>query len=152
MYGSCLNTVQCTPFNAYCPNIQGSRFCTCHKYTIYNEKREMCEPREGLLQYCTKEEDCSNVPNTRCDTAENTCVCKANYVENAGKCEASIGAECQETSECRVPNSECLEVVNEKRTILGKSTKNTGYCTCKKEYLHVNGECLRKGNFPLLKP
>lgn len=100
----------------------------------------MCEFRDDLYKYCQTNEDCLTVPHTECNTDDNTCVCKPKYNENFGKCEPGLGAECMKTDECKIPNSECVEVVDEKRSDEPK------YCTCKKDFVHAKGDCLRKGN------
>lgn len=137
--GSCVINAQCTPYNSYCPTNAERKVCTCYPYTIYNEKRQLCESRTGLYKYCEKTEDCTDVPNTHCNTNDNTCVCKPNFHEIFGKCEAGLGAECTQADDCQVTNSECVEVVDEKRSDEPK------YCTCKKDFVHAKGECLKKG-------
>lgn len=144
--GSCVANEQCTVYgNAFCPKIS-PRTCQCHAYARYNKEKDLCELKEGVGEYCEINSMCS-VPHTRCSES-NSCVCNDNYVEKDGKCRPSIGAECDDTNEiCEPENSECVKITNEKRATrfsIDKSEEKK-YCTCKKQYVHVQGECLKKG-------
>lgn len=88
-----------------------------------------------------------SVPNTRCNEHK-SCVCKDKYLERDGKCTPGIGAECQEPDAiCLQKNSECVKNVNEKRSTKFSLdlTEEKKFCTCKKQFVHTDGECLRKG-------
>lgn len=148
--GACVYNEQCSVYGAaYCPKPNETidkRSCQCHAYATYNKEKVLCEMKEGLGEYCEIDSMCS-VPNTRCND-QKSCVCKDNYLEKDGSCEPGIGAECKGSSDCEPANSECVaKITNEKRSTrfsldLKEEKK---YCTCKKQYIHTEDECLRKG-------
>lgn len=80
---SCTQQSQCSPYGAYCPEERPKR-CRCFDHTSYNEQTQFCEPKKGLGEYCVTSESCT-VSNTDCSNV-NTCVCKANYLEQNGLC------------------------------------------------------------------
>lgn len=106
---SCTAASQCTPFGeAHC-NPTSPRRCVCRDYAVEDPVQQLCVKRVGLHQFCTTTAECADVPNTECNTTNNTCGCKANYFEENETCKAGINAECSATAECAVENSECSE-------------------------------------------
>ncbi|XP_063703380.1 rh5-interacting protein-like [Culicoides brevitarsis] len=139
--GSCVYNEQCSVYGAaFCSKIT-PKTCQCHAYATYNKEKELCEMKEGVGEYCEIDSMCS-VPNTRCNE-QKSCVCKDNYLENDGKCMPAIGAECKESEDCVQENSECVKVTNEKRSTRF-SMDEKKYCTCKKQFVHADGQCLKK--------
>uniref|UniRef100_A0A336MXT6 CSON002763 protein n=1 Tax=Culicoides sonorensis TaxID=179676 RepID=A0A336MXT6_CULSO len=142
--GSCVYNEQCSVYGAaYCPKDAPKKTCQCHAYATYNKEKELCELKEGLGEYCELDSMCS-IPNTRCNEHK-SCVCKENYVERDGKCMPGIGASCGSPDEmCALENSECVS--NGKRNSKYSIDQSEGqkYCSCKKQYVHAQGECLKK--------
>lgn len=105
----CTAESQCTPFgDAHC-HPTSPRRCVCRDYAIEDPAQQLCVKRVGLKQYCTKNDDCLNVPNTECNTANNTCYCRTNYYEESETCKPGINAECTTNTDCGVANTECTD-------------------------------------------
>lgn len=140
---------QCSVYGAAFCSKETPKTCQCHAYATYNKEKSLCELKEGVGEYCEIDSMCS-VPNTRCNE-HNSCVCKDNYLERDGKCLPGIGAECKEPDDCVQQNSDCVKLTNEKRSTKFSLDLNEEkkYCTCKKQYVHTEGECLRKGKVEL---
>lgn len=100
--------------------------------------------RKGIGEYCGDNNICS-IPNTIC-SHEKSCICKENFIESDGKCKPAINGQCTSPLDCVVENSECIKMTNEKRNSkVSNNDDDQKFCTCKKEYVHTKGECLKKG-------
>lgn len=149
--GSCVNDIQCSVYGAAFCTKTSPKHCECHAYATFNKENVLCELKQGVGEYCEIDSMCS-VPHTRCND-QNSCVCQDKYLEKDGKCMPGVGAECKVVDECVQENSECVKKSTEKRSTkfsldLKEEKK---FCTCKKQFVISEGECMKKGKCELYK-
>ncbi|CAD6244809.1 GSCOCG00013482001-RA-CDS, partial [Cotesia congregata] len=100
---------QCTKFSDCAPNnaICYGGICECDEYFI-SKSDDKCLPT--LLQKkCRYLDDCRNIQFSFC-AQNNLCACSFNYVAvNGTECKPLLRGECNNTSQCMVDNSICLD-------------------------------------------
>jgi hypothetical protein len=134
---SCTQQSQCSPFGAaFCPSPEVfPRNCECYDYAVFNEEKQLCEPKSGLGKYCDKDEECQGISNAVCNS--NRCICSSNYVETGEVCKAGHDAICQDVSECAFENSECKNA-----TCMCKSDYAPSTTGCYEKAKSVNSSCI----------
>lgn len=123
----CTQESQCSPFgDAYCSPVSPRR-CVCRDYAIYDESLQFCRKKTGFGRYCSQDQDCEGLDNTKCDTSRNVCGCADNYYEVDEKCRPGTGGECETADDCIVRNSDCVEKELEEEVVDSKSGRRISF-------------------------